>query len=265
MAGFKLSRDQLASFLKDHQQIKQFERLFDTASNAVTVDPATVDDGDYLYYDGTTLTWVAEAPGALTRVDDTNITLTLGGAPATALLKDVSLTAGWAGTLSIARGGTGSSNAVGALTNLGAAASTLTLTAGAGLTGGGNLSANRTFDIGAGAGITVNADDIALDTSSTRNTDHASVTLTAGVGLSGGGDLTASRTIDLENTAVTPATYGAANKSATIAVDQQGRITSASDTTITIAAVAGATPAANGTYLAPTSITIVNGIITAIS
>lgn len=33
---------------------------------------------------------------------------------------------------------------------------------GAGLTGGGDLSANRTFNVGAGTGITVNADDVAL-------------------------------------------------------------------------------------------------------
>jgi hypothetical protein len=39
-----------------------------------------------------------------------------------------------------------------------------TLTAGGGLTGGGDLSANRTFAVGAGTGITVNADDVAIDT-----------------------------------------------------------------------------------------------------
>ena len=38
----------------------------------------------------------------------------------------------------------------------------VTLTAGAGLTGGGDISANRTFDVGAGTGITVNANDVAL-------------------------------------------------------------------------------------------------------
>jgi hypothetical protein len=37
------------------------------------------------------------------------------------------------------------------------------LTAGAGLTGGGDTSASRTFAVGAGTGITVNADDVALD------------------------------------------------------------------------------------------------------
>jgi hypothetical protein len=36
------------------------------------------------------------------------------------------------------------------------------LTAGAGLTGGGDLTADRTFDVGAGTGITVNANDVAL-------------------------------------------------------------------------------------------------------
>lgn len=38
----------------------------------------------------------------------------------------------------------------------------VTLTAGAGLTGGGDLSNNRQFDVGAGTGITVNANDVAL-------------------------------------------------------------------------------------------------------
>lgn len=68
-----------------------------------------------------------------------------------------------------------------------------TLTAGAGLTGGGTLAADRTFAVGAGTGITVNADDVALDTSNARNVDHSGVTLTAGAGLTGGGDISASR------------------------------------------------------------------------
>jgi hypothetical protein len=48
-------------------------------------------------------------PSALTKVDDTNVTLTLGGNPATALLQAVSLTLGWSGLLGVARGGTGAS------------------------------------------------------------------------------------------------------------------------------------------------------------
>lgn len=41
--------------------------------------------------------------------------------------------------------------------------SSVTLTAGAGLTGGGDISASRTFDVGAGTGITVNANDVAVN------------------------------------------------------------------------------------------------------
>ena len=48
-------------------------------------------------------------PSAMTRVDDTNVTLTLGGTPATSLLQAVSLTLGWTGQLAVTRGGTGAS------------------------------------------------------------------------------------------------------------------------------------------------------------
>jgi hypothetical protein len=51
----------------------------------------------------------AGSPSALTRTNDTNVTLTLGGTPATALLQAVSLTLGWTGTLSETRGGTAQS------------------------------------------------------------------------------------------------------------------------------------------------------------
>tara|TARA_R110000868_G_scaffold94523_5_gene260752 strand:+ start:1580 stop:3253 length:1674 start_codon:yes stop_codon:yes gene_type:complete len=42
-------------------------------------------------------------PAALTKTDDTNVTLTLGGTPATALLEATSLTLGWTGTLADSR------------------------------------------------------------------------------------------------------------------------------------------------------------------
>lgn len=60
---------------------------------------------------------------ALTKTDDTNVTLTLGGSPSTALLAAASLTLGWSGQLAQARGGTGSNN--GSITGT----STLTFTA----------------------------------------------------------------------------------------------------------------------------------------
>lgn len=42
-------------------------------------------------------------PSALTSTDDTNVTLTLGGSPNTALLDSVSITVGWSGTLADSR------------------------------------------------------------------------------------------------------------------------------------------------------------------
>jgi hypothetical protein len=47
---------------------------------------------------------------ALTKTDDTNVTMTLGGAPTTALLAAASMTLGWTGQLSVGRGGTGLSS-----------------------------------------------------------------------------------------------------------------------------------------------------------
>jgi hypothetical protein len=46
-------------------------------------------------------------PAALTRTNDTNVTLTLGGLPGAALLQATSITVGWAGTLATSRGGFG--------------------------------------------------------------------------------------------------------------------------------------------------------------
>jgi hypothetical protein len=58
---------------------------------------------------GTTPT-IGVTSSALTKTDDTNVTLTLGGSPSTALLAATSLTLGWTGQLSVSRGGTGLSS-----------------------------------------------------------------------------------------------------------------------------------------------------------
>lgn len=50
-------------------------------------------------------TFVVPAP--LTKVDDTNVTLTLSGLPTIALLAPTEIKAGWSGTLAKARGGSG--------------------------------------------------------------------------------------------------------------------------------------------------------------
>lgn len=60
--------------------------LYRTATNPVIIAGATTVSG-----------------AALTKTDDTNVTLTLGGTPATALLQATSLTLGWTGTLAYAR------------------------------------------------------------------------------------------------------------------------------------------------------------------
>lgn len=83
-----------------------------------------------------------------------------------------------------------------------------------------------------GGGIVSDGISIGLDPTDSRNVDHDAVSINAGVGLSGGGNIAATRTIDLEDTAVTPDTYGDATHSPQITIDQQGRITGAVDVPI---------------------------------
>jgi hypothetical protein len=111
-----LTRDQLATFLGDQQQIRQFELLFSTldAISSQNVAPGKVYAGPTSGADAppTFRALVAsDIPSeALTKTDDTNVTLTLGGDPANALLAAVSLTLAWAGQLAVSRGGTGQSS-----------------------------------------------------------------------------------------------------------------------------------------------------------
>lgn len=83
-------------------------------------------------------------PAALTKTNDTNVTLTLGGTPATALLQATSLTLGWTGQLAITRGGT----------NVSSVTIAPTATAFAGWDANSNLSANNFLE---GYATTVNS------------------------------------------------------------------------------------------------------------
>lgn len=69
--------------------------------------------GDILKSNGTSAPSYS-APAALTKTDDTNVTLTLGGSASTALVNAASITAGWTGTLAASRL---NSNVVQAVTN----------------------------------------------------------------------------------------------------------------------------------------------------
>jgi hypothetical protein len=139
-----LTRDQLAAFLTDQQQIRQFELLFSTldaissqnvAPGQVYAGPASGADApptfralvdsdipplDYVESVNVTAPLTSDLDpqnptlgitgSALTRVNDTNVTITLGGSPSNALLAAVSLTLAWAGQLAVSRGGTGQSS-----------------------------------------------------------------------------------------------------------------------------------------------------------
>ncbi|MFZ2048745.1 MAG: hypothetical protein WAV25_00345 [Minisyncoccia bacterium] len=89
------------------------------ATTGYKVGGAAATAGNVLRGDGTNFVSATLGGGditgaALTKTDDTNVTLTLGGTPATSLLRAASMTLGWTGTLAVSRGGTG----VGTLTGL---------------------------------------------------------------------------------------------------------------------------------------------------
>lgn len=95
--------------------------LFTTSEATTTTTPALTfaltNAGAHTYFGNATGSTGAPSytsNAALSKTDDTNVTLTLGGAPTTSLLEAVSLTLGWTGQLSVSRGGSG----VGTLTGL---------------------------------------------------------------------------------------------------------------------------------------------------
>lgn len=87
--------------------------LFTTSEATTTTTPALTFSLTsalaHTYFGNNTVSTGApayRANAALSKVDDTNVTLTLGGAFATSLLEAASITVGWNGTLGVARGGT---------------------------------------------------------------------------------------------------------------------------------------------------------------
>jgi len=89
-----------------------------TNIDGAVVGPASSTNNNFVVFNGTTGKLIADSSlsssgAALTKTDDTNVTLTLEGNAATSLLRAASITAGWSGQLAVGRGGTGASTLTG--------------------------------------------------------------------------------------------------------------------------------------------------------
>lgn len=91
--------------------IVQGDLWYGSAASTISALTKSVSSNQYLKNSGTTNNpaWASivasdiTSGAALTKTDDTNVTLTLGGTPTSALLVATSLTLGWTGTLALSR------------------------------------------------------------------------------------------------------------------------------------------------------------------
>ncbi len=136
------------------------------------------------------------------------------------------------------------------------AIATRSIVAGTGLSGGGDLSVDRTLNI-ADTGVStgtygsistipqfiVNAQgqltSVTSVNISTTSLAIATRSIVAGTGLSGGGDLSADRTLNIANTGVVTGTYGSSTVVPVFIVNSQGQLTSV--TTSTVSATSNST------------------------
>ena len=147
--------------------------------------------------------------------------------------------------------------------------SAVSMTAGAGLTGGGTIASTRNFAVGATDGsIIVGADGINVNTSflditeldgyvSNEHIDHSGVNLTAGDGLTGGGTIASSRnfavgagdgmTVNADDVAVNPGTGIAANSTGVHFLSGVGL--AANSTTVKVLAGTGVVSNSSGIHI----------------
>ena len=192
--------------------IKQVQSIYLTnqepggwTPNSLTQGRIGFDVSDGLFIDPSTAAWGAyPTADAVYRILDTGmtqggtyITITDGGS-ANPVTVDVDISAmdshndaryapynpgSLSGTLAsfVARndvGGWGTRTPTQVLGDIGAVPTSRNLTAGNGLTGGGTLAADRTFHVGAGDGISVTADAVAVDFNNVAHREYRSATIT---------------------------------------------------------------------------------------
>ena len=162
--------------------------------------------------------------------------------------------------------------------DVGAAANTVEIIAGTGLSGGGNLTANvnialaNTAVVAATYGGGSNAAEVTVDAQG-RITAAANVAIpqgtvtniATGTGLDGG-PITSTGTISLANTAVAAGTYGDSANSVQITVDAQGRLTGAANVAIpqgTVTNIATGTGLTGGPITSTGTIELANTTVAA--
>jgi hypothetical protein len=139
--------------------------------------------------------------------------------------------------------------AIGVAQVSGAVPDTRAINSGTGLTGGGNLTADRTLSVVANTTqqlVGVQNNGVAVGTRQIVNFIPGNATVITTADDSGGGRSNVA--IDLTNTGVTAGTYGSSGNSAQVVVDSQGRITSAANVTIVASSVNLTNTSANATF-----------------